>query len=146
MDSKSPPRAHNGEGQVSSRKVCPEGTTVRRMTRFPRGTRIQAFYLSTIGASQNSARVETSGAACVPRLPLSVNPPTATPSRPTPVQYKNPWETYKSIRLVERGGMVTVACAHLNPVKMVTIKRLSSNLNKELAVCRHELASFTRVI
>jgi hypothetical protein len=39
---------------------------------------------------------------------------------------------------VERGGTVTVARTHFDPLKMVTIKMLSSGFIKELVVCRHE--------
>jgi hypothetical protein len=116
----------------------PAGAGPKPIAYFPTETLIQPLRLPVTRASQSCARPETSGPARVPRLPLSVNPLTATLSRPPPVQYENPWETYKSIRLVERGSVVTLACAHLDQANMVTVKRLSSSFIKELAACRYE--------
>jgi hypothetical protein len=135
MDSK--PCTSNGEGQVSTRKEHPEGIRARRMTRFPRGTPIQLLSLPRRESSSGTT-ARGLGAVRPPRLPLSVNPPTATPSKPPPIQHESPWNTYKSIRVVERGGMVAVSCIRSDSAKMVTVKKLSCGLVNELVASRHE--------
>lgn len=59
-------------------------------------------------------------------------------SKPPPTQNESPWNTYTQLRLLERGGEVTTACTRVVPVKMVAVKRHSSDYAKELATCRHE--------
>lgn len=108
------------------------------MARFPSGTQIQVLSLLTRRKSLSVVRTVRPDEVRVPRLPLSVRPPTTTPSKPPPTQYDSLWDTYKPTQLVNRGGVVTSACTRSDPDKLVTIKRLSSRFFKELAVCQHE--------
>lgn len=71
-------------------------------------------------------------------LSALIHPQLPTPSKPPPIQYDSPWDTYKPIRLLNRGGIVTSAATRSDPANLVTIKRLSSGFTKELAVRRHE--------
>jgi hypothetical protein len=41
---------------------------------------------------------------------------------------EDPWNTYSSLRTLDRGGMVTAACTQKTPVQMVVIKELRSVL------------------
>ncbi|OAF62593.1 hypothetical protein VC83_00902 [Pseudogymnoascus destructans] len=41
---------------------------------------------------------------------------------------KDPWDTYSSLRTLDRGGIVTAACTRKAPVQMVVIKELRSVL------------------
>jgi hypothetical protein len=63
---------------------------------------------------------------------------TSAPSKPPPVQYENPWDTYKSVRLLECGDTVATAYTRSDSAKMVIIKKLSSGVTKELAIRQHE--------
>lgn len=138
MDTRSVSRTNVGEGQVLSEQERPEGVGTRRMARFPAGTKLQPLSLVTRVKSHDNAKTVRADVARIPRPPFSINPPTATPSKPPPIQYDSPWDIYKPIRLLNRGGMVTSACTHSGPAKLVTIKRLSSGFTKELAVRHHE--------
>src|ERR1700709_1224139 len=97
---------------LHSRMENPGDGGAKRMARFTRGTRLQELTLLTRGTLHNDTKARVYDAIPPARLPLSVNPPTAIPSRPPSIQYENPWDTYKSIRVVERGGVVTVARTH----------------------------------
>jgi hypothetical protein len=86
------------------------------------------------------------------RLPFKVNQPDAIPARPLPtmtikttpgaqaptVQTESPWKTFTAFRTLERGGEVIAACTQKVPIRMVAIKKLSSDCVKELAKFQHE--------
>lgn len=57
---------------------------------------------------------------------------------------ENPWDTYKSLRTLDRGGIVIAACTRKAPVQMVLIKELRSVLRTtELEwSCHHNLVTF----
>lgn len=138
MDCKS--HISNDEGRVSTRDEQTEGRHARRMTRFPRGTPIQLLSLPRRRESPSRTRVREPDAVRPPRLPLRLNPPTATatPSKSPPIQHKSPWDTYKSIRVVDRGGLVTVSCMRSDSARLATVKKLPCGLVRELVVSHHE--------
>ncbi|KFY20348.1 hypothetical protein V493_07694 [Pseudogymnoascus sp. VKM F-4281 (FW-2241)] len=57
---------------------------------------------------------------------------------------EDPWDTYSSLRTLDRGGIVTAACTRKAPVQMVVIKELGSVLcSTELKwTIHHNLVSF----
>ena len=90
-----------------------------------------------------------------PSLPLMANQPSAVASKLPPVRNESPWKMYKPLPLpsLDRGGKVIVAYGKNPPVKMVSIRELSSglrspapsrhkNLLAVLEVFRHDGAHF----
>ncbi|KFY32538.1 hypothetical protein V493_00089 [Pseudogymnoascus sp. VKM F-4281 (FW-2241)] len=60
---------------------------------------------------------------------------------------KNPWDTYSSLRTLDRGGIITAACTRKAPVQMAVIKELRSvlcttELKWTLARFHHNLLAF----
>jgi len=122
-----------------------------RCTQFPGGAGLQT--LSILEATEpptttHSKREEA--VKIVSRIPLKVNPPDSTPTRPTPemrikttqtqtlvLQAKSPWDKYSKLHLLERGGKVTAACTRTDPTEMVAVKKLSSDDFKQFRSCQH---------
>jgi hypothetical protein len=121
-------------------------STFRRQTKFPGGTPLQDLTILDKSTEAETKRRHRDRL----RLPVRVNQPCATPSRPPPTatakkeqwnetpKKEDPWSTYTSLGTLERGGNVTAAYTRDIPVKMVTVKKLSSDFVKELPKCKHE--------
>jgi hypothetical protein len=124
-----------------------------RQTRFPGGTELQKISILEDGESPTSDKAKAEEATQIPsRLLLRVNPPDGAPAKPLPtttiratqpnqpllVRTESPWNTYTSLRTLERGGEVIAACRREVPVEMVAVKKLSSDYIKELANYQHE--------
>jgi hypothetical protein len=140
-----------GAVQSASSKVREKVVNTNRQTRFPGGSELQKI---SILESPITAKTKREDAQTLSRLPLRVNPPDAVPARPLPVmtiaqhgqvpniRSESPWNTYKSLRTLERGGEVTAACRREVPVEMVAVKKLSSDYIRELKsqhanLCQH---------
>jgi hypothetical protein len=124
-----------------------------RYTRFPGGVNIQKLFIADtaklpiVDHSKREEALQT-----IPRIPLKVNLPDATPTRspleekikatqqdfPSRPEIKSPWDIYTSLRSLQRGGEVTAACTRTAPIKMVAIKKLSSEHFKDFRNCQHE--------
>ena len=138
MESKSQRRTRFGEDQSSTAKYHSEDVDIKRKTKFPGGTELLKLSLQRKDKPPSVAKAEVQNTVQVPRLPFKANLPTSTPSKPPPTRNESPWNTYTHLGLLERGGEVTTACTRVVPVKMVAVKRLSSDFAKELATCQHE--------
>lgn len=137
-----------GNDQIANLMSSKTDVNTNRRTRFPGGTDLQPI---SIKPSINLKRGEEA-AQLPPRLPSSVNPPSTTPTSLPPViniqtwqqneaphiQTEDPWDKYTALRGLERGGEVTAACTQAAPVKMVVLKKLSSNHFKNYAKYEHE--------
>lgn len=87
-----------------------------------------------------------------PRLPFKVNSPIATPTRPPPemriktmqemptvaLQAKSPWDTYKTLGILQRGDEVRAAYTRTEPIKLVAIQKISSDNFKQFRSCRYK--------
>ena len=123
-----------------------------RQIRFPGGAGLQKLSISKtepliITNSKREDAVKT-----ISRLPLQVNPPCTTPTRPPPekeikttqrtqtpiIQAKSPWDKYRFLRLLQRGGEVAAAYTRTEPTKMVVIKKLNSDDFKQFRSCHHK--------
>jgi hypothetical protein len=124
-----------------------------RHTRFPGGVGLQKLSISEATEPSTTTRSEREEVVkTISRIPLEVNPPDSTSTRPPPemkikttqrtqtpvLQAKSPWDTYKFLRLLQRGGEVTAACTRIDPIKMVAIKKLSSDDFKQFRSCQHK--------
>lgn len=142
-----------GLDQTTIVNVRENNVNTNRQTRFPGGTELQK--ISILEADEPPIRAQFKGeeATQIPsRLPLRVNPPDTTSTRPEPVmkikttqqdqrpsiRMESPWSRYTALRTLERGGEVTAACTRNAPIDMVAVKRLSFDNFKELATCQHE--------
>ena len=138
MESKFQRRTRFGEGQGPTTKYRSEDVDTKRKTKFPTGTELLKLSFQKQDKPSSIVKAEAQNTVQVPRLPLKANLPTSTPSKPPPTRNESPWNTYTHLGLLERGGEVITACTRVVPVKMVAVKRLSSDFSKELATCQHE--------
>lgn len=138
-------------GASTGVKVPSENLNPNRHTRFPGGTELQKF--SVLNEHESIIESEKHNRTQIPsRLPLTINPPDATPTKPRPtttittaqrdqpatIQAESPWKSYLSLRTLERGGEVTAACRREVPVEMVAVKKLSVGYIKGFPKCQHE--------
>jgi hypothetical protein len=72
-----------------------------------------------------------------PQLPVRASPSSAVASKPPPVRDQSPWDIYRSLRPLDRGGEV-IAAYRLDPVKMVAVKKVSSDYIKGRGVSHHK--------
>ena len=134
-----------GADQFAISKAREERFNTNRQTRFPGGTELQK--ISILEEPSTKAKSNETEVSKIPsRLPLKVNPPDTTPGRPLPtttikktqqnqpphVRTESPWDTYMSLRTLERGGEVTAAYRREVPIAMVAVKKLSSNYIRRL--------------
>jgi hypothetical protein len=77
----------------------------------------------------------------ISHIALKINPPNSTPTRPVPemkikttqrpqtpgLPVESPWDKYKSLHPLQRGGKVTAACTRTVPIEMVAVKKISSD-------------------
>jgi hypothetical protein len=128
-----------------------EKVSDNRQTRFPGGAGLQKFSIAQSEPSIITHSRKEDAVKRISRLPLQVNPPCATPTRPPPekeikttqrtqtpiIQAKSPWDKYRFLGLLQRGGKVTAAYTRTEPTKMVAIKKLSSDDFKQVRSCHH---------
>ena len=144
------------QSQVADLKVHEKNTNVNRRTRFPGGSEPKEFILSANDKQSVEGKPENEQATrFLPRIPLSINLPINLPdtvsgkpfpkmsmkaqqNQPPPILIERPWNTYTSLHPLERGGRVIAACTRQVPIKMVTVKKLSSENLKELGKCQHD--------
>ncbi|RDL36260.1 uncharacterized protein BP5553_06872 [Venustampulla echinocandica] len=138
-------------GRAGSRLTDQEDPNAKRQTLFPGGMRIRTLSLLESNKSPVKSNIEGNALQILSRS-VKVNPPNAVPTRPPPeMKIKNrrpyhpsglhtltPWDTYKALRPLQRGGEVTAACARTDPSRMVTIKKLSLSQFQEFRSCQHE--------
>ncbi|KAH8674427.1 hypothetical protein BGZ60DRAFT_429433 [Tricladium varicosporioides] len=124
-----------------------------RHTKFPAGLGLQKFLTAETTESPIVApsKGEEAARTTSPIL-LKANPPNAIPTRPLPEEkikiaqrgqpsnpeIKSPWDTYTALRSLQRGGEVTAACTRTAPIRMVAVKKLSSDHFKEYRSYQHE--------
>jgi hypothetical protein len=152
------PKSHRetvfpSSNQVAHREAGEKKANINRRTRFPGKTGLLELSIRAAGEPLFNVKPGEKEAPQLPQpLPLKVNPPDTTPSKPYPdmdiqtsqrdeppnVRVKSPWSTYKALRTLERGGEVTAACTQEEPIKMVAVKKLSSNHFKRHAMYQHE--------
>ncbi|CZS99517.1 uncharacterized protein RAG0_07883 [Rhynchosporium agropyri] len=124
-----------------------------RRTRFPGGTDIERIRLLEKEEQQIEISPEKEQHTQLPfRLPIKINPPDVISDQLVPktniktsevaqllaVRVESPWDSYISLRQLERGGQVTVAYTRHVPVRLVAVKELLSDSFVELRKCQHE--------
>ncbi|CZT53524.1 uncharacterized protein RSE6_15145 [Rhynchosporium secalis] len=124
-----------------------------RRTRFPGGTDVERIRLLEKEEQWSEFPPEKEQRTQLPfRLPIRINPPDVDLDQPVlktniktsevvqlpAVRVESPWNSYISLRHLERGGQVTVAYTRHVPVRMVTIKEILSDSFMELRKCQHE--------
>jgi hypothetical protein len=143
----------NDQTLLATIRAGEKNVSTNRRTRFPGGNETQIFHL----LEKEKQRIEEFPKKEQPvkrlsRLPVKVNPPNAVSERSTPttsiktsqldqlppVQVATPWNTYISLRHLERGGQVTVAHTREVPTRMVVVKELHSDSFMELRKRQHE--------
>lgn len=90
--------------------------------------------LSSLEISK-TGRLKKDASAIIPaKIPVKVNvfdlKTRVTQKRP-PLSHwvENPWDTYRQLRSLDRGGIVMAACTRKTPVEMVTIKEIRSAID-----------------
>ncbi|KFY31031.1 hypothetical protein V493_01463 [Pseudogymnoascus sp. VKM F-4281 (FW-2241)] len=143
------PELNHGEDETRSTDVLGKPpSNEQRNTVFPGGFDIIKLQ------SQGSLEVPTAerekrdaSKYIPPKIPLALGSETQTkgPKKRTPKNHwaEDPWDTYKSLRSLDRGGIVTAAYTRKAPVQMVVIKELRSVLcATELEwSCHHNLVA-----
>jgi len=143
----------NGPALLAETHTKGGGRNLNRRTRFPGGTSTEKLRLVEQEEQQVESNPQKEHSVQLPsRLPLMANPSdvvseasvsktrikSSLENQFPPVQVESPWELYKSLRHLERGGQVTVAHTRNIPVHMVIIKELVSDSFIELRKCQHE--------
>lgn len=153
MATKSRPKTKFPSSESVSLANREKNDSDNRHTRFPGGVGLQRLSISEkTERSITTLSKREEAVKTISRIPLEVNPPDSTPTRPPPelktkttqraqtpvLQAKSPWDTYKSLRPLQRGGEVTAACTRIDPIKMVAIKKLSPDDFKQFRSCQHK--------
>jgi hypothetical protein len=142
MATKSRPKTEFPSPESLNLVVGEENVSNNRYTRFPAGAGLQRLSLSEATEpliKTHSKREEA--IKTISHIALKINPPNSIPTRPIPEmkiktiqrpqtpgpQVKSPWDKYKSLHPLQRGGKVMAACTLEDPIKMVAIKKISSN-------------------
>jgi hypothetical protein len=137
-------------GQTANHETCQEDVNARRQTQFPGGVGIQKLLLLEPDESPVKSKAGGGEAGQILTRSVKVNPLDAIPTRPPPeikkgqryqppgLHTQSPWDRYKALRPLQRGGEVTAACARTDPSKMVAIKKLSLDHFKEFRSCHHK--------
>ena len=116
----------------------PQPTKNRRS--FPR----KIYGLLDLSSSSSLAilreeRQKDASAFIPPRIPLKANASKSSSTKDTTARgsqkrspqndwLEDPWDTYRPLRTLDRGGIVIAACTRKAPVEMVVIKELRSAL------------------
>lgn len=139
-----------GPGQTAFLKAGEKDDNNNRRTRFPGGTGIQNISIVEAVESIINRKVVQEEVAQLPvRLHLTINSPDAALAKPPPVmnierdelphiKMENPWDTYTSLRTLERGGEIVAACTQKDPIEMVAVKKLSFDHFRQYARHQHD--------
>lgn len=136
-----------GVGDDASIEHTDGHTNINRQTKFPGG--IQFQQLSLLKPNDVPGQIKYETVLQPPaRLPLKVNPVVGSllgssleivQAGPSTVTIEeSPWSSYIALRNLKRGGEVIAACSQEAPVRMVAIKKLSSEHLRDLADCQHQ--------
>jgi hypothetical protein len=153
MTTKSRPKTEFPSPEFVSLVIREKNVSDNRQTLFPGGIGLQKLSISEATEpliTTHSNREEA--VKTISRIPLKVNQPDSTPTRPPPelkikttqrtqtpvLQAKSPWDMYKPLLPLQRGGEVTAACTRMDPIKMVVVKKLSSDDFKQFRSFQHK--------